>query len=160
MLIFKTRDIFNIFFHYHSSWRYLSLVFLFWNVFIEIYTQKCVQQPSSRPLFKIGKWPKSANPIGTMFCRYDIQKVDCPKSLKNVILFFTLTSVPFYLRYWRNKRGLELVPNPFLGFKTYLKFFFMQRSIPWPILIFWLEVVSELFRKTYLLIYASHLMML
>ena len=29
MLTFKTRDIFNIFFHYHSSQRYLSLVFYF-----------------------------------------------------------------------------------------------------------------------------------
>ena len=54
------------------------------NAFIEKLCPKCVQQPSSRPLFKIGKWPKPANPIGTIFCRYDIQKKDCPKSLKNV----------------------------------------------------------------------------
>ena len=54
------------------------------NVFIEKLSTKGVQQTSSRPLFKIGKWPKSANPIGTIFCRYDIQKGDCPKSLKNV----------------------------------------------------------------------------
>ena len=56
---------------------------------------KCVQQPSSRPLFKIGKWPKSANPIETIFCRYDIQKEDCPRSLKNVILFLPWPQSPF-----------------------------------------------------------------
>ena len=48
------------------------------NVFIEKLCTKCV------PLFKIGKWPKSANPIGTIFSRYDIPKGDCLKSLKNV----------------------------------------------------------------------------
>ena len=106
------------------------------NVFIEKLCTKCVQQPSSRPLFKIGKLPKSANPIDTIFCKYDIQKGDCPKSLKNVILFFTLNPVSFYFTIKKIKRGLELVPTPFLGFKTYLKLFFMQRSIIWPILIF------------------------
>ena len=69
------------------------------NVFIEKLCTKCVQKPSSRPLIKIGKWPKSANPIGTIFCTYHIQEGDCPKPLKNVILFFTLNPVPFYLHY-------------------------------------------------------------
>ena len=73
--------------------------------------------------------------------------------------FSPWTQSPFSFTIKKNKRGLELVPTPFLGFKTYLKLFFMQRSIIWPILIFWLDVVSEFFRKTFLLIYASHLMM-
>ena len=69
------------------------------NVFIEKLCTKCVEQPSSGPLFKIGKWPKSANPIGKIFFRYDIQKGVCPKSLKRIILFFSLNPVPFYLHY-------------------------------------------------------------
>ena len=67
------------------------------NVFIEKLCTKCVQQPSSRPLFKIGKLPKSANPIGTIFCKYDIQKGDCPKSLKNVIVFHLEPSFVLFL---------------------------------------------------------------
>ena len=137
-----------------SSWDLMfklgQLIEYYWrNVFIEKLCIKCLQQSNSRPLFKIVKWPKSANPIGTIFCRYGIQKGDCPISLKNVILFFTLNPVLFFTSPW----------TPFLGFKIYLKLFFMQRSITWPIFIFWLKVVSELFRKTFLLIYVSHLIM-
>ena len=96
---------------------------------------KCVSQTSSRPLFKLGKWWKSANLISRPFKSNLFWKRIFQNIWKTQFNISLWTQSLFIGNIKKKQRGQALMPMSSWNPNIYLKIFFVQRSIIWPNLV-------------------------
>ena len=78
--------------------------------------------------------------------------------LKSNLYFFFPTQSLLMDKISKNKRSLELVTSPSLGYKTSSEKFLYKLYIIWPSLMLSYKAVFELFQKLHLQIYATQCM--